>query len=249
MKIVSFVPSLTETLLECGAQVVGRTRYCIHPANQIADIPVVGGTKQADWSKVYELDVDLVLFDREENTEEMAEECTLPYHATHVTDLASLAKDLKILGQKLSNQKLIELSERAKKLADTKPLATLPASKVPQIKGWSLEGHTPTNILYMIWRNPWMGVGRDTFIGDVLAKLGLILPTFEVKYPVLELNDYKKSKTLILFSSEPYPFLKYEEELKKLGYPSVLVDGENFSWFGIRSIRFLENFIVNSHSL
>ncbi|MEK6553965.1 MAG: hypothetical protein AABZ31_01895, partial [Bdellovibrionota bacterium] len=79
--------------------------------------------------------------------------------------------------------------------------------------------------------------------------LGLILPTFEVKYPVLELNDYKKSKTLILFSSEPYPFLKYEEELKKLGYPSVLVDGENFSWFGIRSIRFLENFIVNSHSL
>lgn len=250
MKVVSFVPSLTETLLECGVDVVGRTRYCIHPAEKVANIPIVGGTKNADWSKVYELNVDLVLFDREENTEEMAEDCTLPYFATHVIDLASLGSELQRLGEKLSNKKLIEVAKRATVLAAAKPLTTLPNTNLPHIKKWNIESlKSADNILYLIWRNPWMGVGRNTFIGDVLAKLGLTLPTFDDRYPVLELRDYKKSKTLLLFSSEPYPFQKYEDELVKLGYPSALVDGENFSWFGIRSIRFLENFIVNSHSL
>ena len=73
MRVVSLVPSLTETLLECGVEVVGRTRFCIHPADKVADIPAVGGTKEVNWQRCLALEPDLVVMDKEENTLEMAQ--------------------------------------------------------------------------------------------------------------------------------------------------------------------------------
>ncbi|MDP6374701.1 MAG: helical backbone metal receptor [Pseudomonadales bacterium] len=70
MKVVSLVPSLTETLPACGVEVVGRTRYCVHPAGFVSDIAVVGGTKGVNWQKVADLAPDLVVMDKEENTRE-----------------------------------------------------------------------------------------------------------------------------------------------------------------------------------
>lgn len=232
MKVVSLVPSLTETLLKCGVEVVGRTRFCVHPPG---DIPVVGGTKQADWEKVRALKPDFVLFDREENTLEMAEACPFPKLVTHITSLAGLARDLRILAKALGNKKLGHLALRAegiqaRKVSAVPSLSVLQAPDYAKIK----------TILYLVWRDPWIAVSRDTFIGDMLSHMGYELPVYPERYPKMALEDYDPASTLLLFSSEPYPFGKKAEELRGLGFPSLLVDGEGFGWFGIRALDFLD---------
>jgi len=96
MRVVSMVPSWTETLLECGCEVVGRTRFCIHP-ERVRDIPIVGGTKSIDWDKVGALNADLLLLDREENTRSMSVESPIEVFATHVTSVDDLAPELERL--------------------------------------------------------------------------------------------------------------------------------------------------------
>lgn len=234
MRVISFVPSLTETLIEAGISVVGRTRFCIHPSAARA-IPVVGGTKVGRWDKVQALKPDLVIFDREENTREMAESCGVPYVATHVTSVETLATELRKLSSTLSSPQLQGYAERAEALRQGsfkreglyERLTTIPKS-VDQV-------------LYLIWRDPWMAVSADTFIGSVCEQVGLRLPRFDSKYPQIRLEDYSPERTLLLFSSEPFPFRKHVDEIKALGFPAGLVDGECFSWFGLRAIRFLES--------
>lgn len=233
MRVVSLVPSLTETLLECGVEVVGRTRFCVHPEG---DIPVVGGTKQVDWEKVCALTPDFVLFDREENTKEMAEACPRPKLVTHVTSLASLAKDLRMLAEEWRNEKLADLAFRAGNIQPRK------ISAIPALSAVNAPDYARIQtILYLVWRDPWIAVSRDTFIGDMLTHLGFELPEFSERYPKISLEGYDPATTLLLFSSEPYPFGKKVEELQRLGFPSLIVDGEAFGWFGIRGIRFLED--------
>lgn len=236
MKIVSFVPSLTETLIECRLQVVGRTRYCVHPSEKIKSIPVVGGTKDADWDKVAELSPDLVLFDREENTLEMAESCNYPFFDSHITSLESLAHELARLGEKVSSPKLFELSQRTQNLLK-KPRKKVSLPSIKVISPWKSE---PSKVLYMIWKNPWIAVSKNTYIGNVCEFLGIHLEEFDSRYPKIDLEKYDPQQTLLMFSSEPYPFDKQEEKIRELPFPSVLVNGESYSWFGIRSLRFLE---------
>lgn len=231
MKVVSLVPSLTETLLMSGVNVVGRTRFCVHPPG---NIPVVGGTKQVDWEKVRALDPDFVLFDREENTKEMAEACPFPALVTHVTSLAALARDLRMLARDLGSEKLSALADRAEKLRP-RTLPAIPSLSVLQSPDYArIE-----TILYLVWRDPWIAVSRDTFIGDMLFHLGYELPRFAEPYPRVNLENYDPATTLLLLSSEPYPFGKKEDEIRALGFPSLIVDGESFGWFGIRAIDFL----------
>src|SRR5690606_21904852 len=110
MRVVSMVPSWTETLLKAHVQVVGRTRFCIHPPKMITNIPIVGGTKDVSWDLVMDLKPDLVLLDQEENPLEMAEECPVPYLATHVSSLTALQSELARLGEHFENAALMELS-------------------------------------------------------------------------------------------------------------------------------------------
>lgn len=237
MKVVSLVPSLTETLLMSGVEVVGRTRFCIHPKT---GIPVVGGTKQVDWEKVHPLAPDFVLFDSEENTKEMAEACPFPKLITHVTSLATMAMDLRMLAEKLGNAKLGELANKAENIRP-RHLPVVPSLSILRAPDYSrIE-----TILYLVWRDPWIAVSRETFIGDMLSHLGFELMRFPERYPKISLEDYDPSTTLLLFSSEPYPFGKKAEEIRPLGFPSLIVDGEAFGWFGIRAVKFLES-LVNS---
>lgn len=99
----------------------------------------------------------------------------------------------------------------------------------------------PERLLYLIWRGPWMTVSRDTFVGSMLSNVGYggRLPSFAEKYPKIDLADFDPATTTLLFSSEPYPFEKKKKELRALDFPSALVDGEAYSWFGVRSLRFL----------
>ena len=253
-RVISLVPSWTETLLEAGVDVVGRTRYCLHPSNQVKDIPIVGGTKNADWLLIARLAPDFVIMDREENTKEMAELCPTPVLATHVESLSCVAAELENISSRLccdsandtSAEKLRELALRWRNLRPSRQQL----QSLPGLVKWVNEPvAAPEKYLYLIWRDPWMAVGGGTFIQSIFAHMGLAerrchLPatlSSADKYPQVDLADFDTSTTLLLFSTEPYPFAKKVEELRALSFSSALVDGECFSWFGIRSLRFLES--------
>lgn len=236
MRVVSFVPSWTETLIESQVEVVGRTRFCIHPETAVNSISVVGGTKNINSiEQVVQLNPDLVLFDKEENNQEMYQMCLdhgLTCYATHVVDIKSCGEELVNLGQLLKNTTLSEWGN-----------AYLALKKIPsaQFKKCIVEGEfaPEQSCSYVIWKNPFMCVSPDTFIGDVLELFGITLESNDKKYSEVSEEDLKK--TFCLFSSEPFPFAKYFAELKTEGFKGALVDGEKLSWYGVRTLRFLQS--------
>ena len=261
MRVISLVPSLTETLIEAGVNVVGRTRFCVHPFEKIQNIPSVGGTKELNFEKISKLQADLMIMDREENTKEMAELFPGNLHVTHVNSLESLGQELQDLGKILNCAKLNEFASRTFQIVNrtvSKPTAVL-AKLMSDSSVFISTAHTDvdlflnTPLIYIIWKNPWMCVGKNTFVESVFKKLGLessfnagielvqkvAEPQSSEKYPKFNLEQISDSVNL-LFSSEPYPFAKKQIELAQFPNPKFIVDGERFSWFGIRSITFLE---------
>lgn len=248
MRVVSMVPSWTETLLRAGVQVVGRTRFCIHPPKMITNIPIVGGTKEVSWNLVADLKPDLVILDREENPLDMAEECPVPYLATHVSSLEDLQNELVRLGEHFRNAELMEMAVKCLDILEA-PKPIWNQQKIPGFMEWvKVPTQSYSKVVYLIWKKPWMTVSRETYIGSVLEKLGATLMEFpdEEKYPIIEIDDCKDA--LFLFSSEPFPFQKKIGELKELGLEGVIVDGESYSWFGIRSLEFLHQIVVGPNS-
>lgn len=240
MRIVSMVPSWTETLLRSGVNVVGRTRFCIHPPKMITNIPIVGGTKEVSWDLVMDLKPDLVLLDEEENPLSMAEECPVPYLATHVYSLQTLQKELARLGEHFENPGLMELSADCLDILDA-PAKAWSLQKIPGFLEWvKPPSRQYDEVLYVIWKKPWMSVSRETYIGSVLEKLGARLVNFPEgeKYPVIEIEDF--GNAFPLFSSEPFPFQQKINDLKAQGLEGAIVNGESYSWFGVRSIEFLK---------
>lgn len=243
MRVVSLVPSWTETLLECGVNVVGRTRFCVHPSPGVRAIPAVGGTKDLDADSLAALKPDLLLLDREENLPWMAgAPCRV--HVSHVTSGDDVARELDELSGVLGNRALGTLAaEWRSELASP----AYPREKVrdlPGITEWLRDpSREPENIIYLVWRAPWMAVSRDTFVGSMLTQVGYggRIPPFPEKYPKLDLGQFDPSRTLLLFSTEPFPFAQKKAELRGLGFPAALVDGEAYSWFGMRSLRFLQS--------
>lgn len=244
MKVVSLVPSWTETLVEAGVDVVGRTRFCLHPHEKVKAIPVVGGTKDWNLEKIKALNPDLLILDREENPKFMGE-AGIPFLATHVTCVEDMPKALGELSSTLGIPKLNALSlEWTAMIKRSARPRWDQSQELPSLIEWGIK---PTQkiekIIYVIWKDPWMVVSKDTFIGSMLKYLGMenLIQTYSEKYPKLDLqSEPAKESTLLLFSSEPYPFLKKREGLSELGFPYAFVNGENLSWFGIRSLRFLQ---------
>ena len=222
------VPSWTETLIEAGVEVIGRTRYCIHPADRVSSIPVVGGTKDWDLELITQLAPDIVILDQEENPLSMAQTCPAPYLATHVASLQDMPLALEHLSKGLSNSRIQDFAREWTEVIKSRPAPQQPARV--------------DDVIYVIWKNPWMAVSRETFVGSMLAFCGYKLRYLgPEKYPMFDLESLPgKERTLLMFSSEPYPFLQRKEGLEKLGFPTMLVDGEHYSWFGVRSLRFLK---------
>ena len=236
------VPSLTETLIDCGVEVVGRTRFCIHPLDKIRTIPVVGGTKEVNWGRCAKLNPDLVVFDKEENNKEMADSCPYPFHATHITSIQNISSELEILSSRVFSTRLKSLANKWKLLSDIPDLQFRGWNEIPTVSkriGTNLGNFEKAE--YMIWRDPWMTVGSQTFIGSVLKKIGFseYLQSSDSKYPTLNSLRIPDPSTFYLFSSEPFPFERCIDELEDLGFNGALVDGEFFSWFGSRSYRML----------
>ncbi|GAB4345419.1 MAG: helical backbone metal receptor [Gammaproteobacteria bacterium] len=241
-RVISLVPSWTETLLDCGVDVVGRTRYCIHPAERVADIPVLGGTKRLEWSQWRHLEADLVVMDRDENTLEIADQCPFPRFTSHVRSLADAAHDTQRLGEQLDNHPLQQVAQRWHRVI-SQPLPDRPLAAIPGVLHWLHKPESePQTLLYLIWRKPWMAAGTGTFIGAMLSHLGFgwALPPAGEPYPTIELEAFDPKTTLLLLSSEPYPFERHLTRLASLPYPMALVDGELYSWYGVRALRFLE---------
>lgn len=232
IKVISLIPSLTETLLAADVEVVGRTRFCVHAPQNIS---VVGGTKDIDWLKVESLKPDVLIFDKEENPKVFADQSRFPWEAIHVESIATCAIELQRLSALLKAPKLNEFSQRYRQLRPKYvPLNTL--------QKWVSDVSIQTaNIEYVIWKDPLMAVSQNTFIGDVLKYFGHRLTCYGVKYPTIEF----KADTTYLFSSEPYPFAKKLDWIREQNISAGLVDGEAFSWFGIRSLNFLEQHLVN----
>ncbi len=248
------VPSWTETLLACGAEVVGRTRYCVHPDDRVGPIAKVGGTKDIDWEKLRALDAELLLLDREENPVSMRDQSPIATLATHVERVGDVSRELVRIAEAIgamdpSTERLRALATRWRGVCET-ARSSLPLARwsdLPGVTRWLVappEFISHSRLVYVIWRDPWMCVGRDTFIASVFESLGFDLARFGLgddkgKYPAFALDEIP-SDTVLLFSSEPFPFHRYADELSALGRPAALVDGESFSWFGVRSLAFLE---------
>lgn len=241
-RIVCLVPSWTETLLLADIPVLGRTRYCCLPHELMSSIPIIGGTKRIAPLRLESLDPDLIILDKEENSTEIAAIAGDRALVTHITSLADVLLALQYISEVLSSDKLGEYADEWRNVL-AHPPPKRPIEDLPGIIEWihPLKGRVDT-ILYMIWNNPSMAISRNTFLGSVFRYLGHGEKFYQSSnpYPEVRLSDFNPSTTLLLFSTEPYPFHKDLSSIKELGFPSALVDGESFSWFGVRSLRFLQ---------
>lgn len=226
-RIVSLVPSQTELLFDLGlnAEVIGITKFCVHPPHWRESKRIVGGTKNFHFNIMDQLNPDIILGNKEENYQAGIDELKKKY-AVWMSDIVTLGDALSMITS------IGELTGRE----------SAGLSMVTQIRTL-FEQIKPINAraLYLIWRKPWMGVGQSTFINSMLQTLGLenILDSF--RYPELsdeQLGDLQPE--VVFLSSEPYPFHKdHIEEVHRLLPKSkiILVDGEMFSWYGSRLLR------------
>ena len=223
-KIISLVPSLTELVFDLGLeeQLAGRTRFCVHPKEKVEKVPIVGGTKNPRLDKIREINPDYIIANKEENRPEDIKELTDNFEI-NVTDIATIEDALitihelgQVFGKEDRAQKLI--TDIQSKLDDRPDASELRTA-------------------YMIWKDPWMTVGHDTYIHDVLDHWNL--PNVfadKTRYPKIDLKELKRhNPDLILLSSEPYPFKeKHLSQVEEVCPAArvLLVEGEWFSWYG-----------------
>ena len=234
-RIVSLVPSITELLFALGLeqQIVGRTHYCIHPQPAIAAIPSVGGTKKIRYARLRALQPTHVILNVDENPRELAER--LMADGLQVIVTHPLAPEDNIPLYRLIGG----IFNRA---AEAENLAT----QFEQVLAALRQVAWPRRrVLYLIWREPWMGVSRDTYIARMLALVGWeTLPAeSETRYPTLAMDrSLLDAADLILFSSEPYRFQPADLQAFARDYACPLeklrlIDGEMTSWYGSRAIQ------------
>ena len=228
-KVISLVPSLTELLfdLDAGARVVGRTRFCVHPESEVQNVPIIGGTKNPNLDKIRDLKPDLIIANKEENEKADIEQLQSDFEVM-VTEITSIEEALFAihdigwtLGCQNEAKKLIHsIQEELKKSEDQERLKAA----------------------YMIWKDPWMSVGHDTYIHAVMDQFHLEnLFSERERYPKTTLFEIAQKKPdIILLSSEPYPFKeKHIQEVASVckGCDILLVNGEWFSWYGSRMLH------------
>ncbi|MEZ4888966.1 MAG: helical backbone metal receptor [Chitinophagales bacterium] len=232
-RIVSLVPSQTELLYDLGLgdKVVGITKFCVHPQQWFQSKNRVGGTKNFHIDRIEALKPDLIIGNKEENTKEGIE--ALQQHfPVWMSDIQTFADALQMI-EKVSV--LVGKAQEGKRL-----LQQIEAA-FADLQRFSLQKERK-KVLYLIWQNPFMAVGSETFIDEMLTICGfenVLKP--QSRYPTLTHKDLQNlSPELLLLSSEPYPFkTKHIAALQTL-LPHTqirLVDGELFSWYGSRLLK------------
>lgn len=240
-RIVSLVPSQTELLFDLGleTEVVGLTKFCVHPEEKFRSLPRVGGTKDVKHEVVADLRPDLIIANKEENTEEDVAQL-MQHYPVWVSDVRSADDGFRLVSDIGA---LTNTAERAAIIREELEHSW------NEVKGIGAD----RTVVYLIWNNPLMVAGADTFIHAVLDWCGLrnLAITLEGRYPEVGHEWlYRARPDMLLLSSEPFPFKeKHRKELAQLwvdeegSMPAIaLADGELFSWYGSRLLHSPEYF-------
>jgi len=228
-RIVSLVPSQTELLFDLGLEheVLGITKFCIHPKDICQTKEIIGGTKNLNIEKIISLQPDLIIANKEENVKEQIELLSekFPVWLTDVNNYNEAMQMIADLG------KITHTSENANSISQ---------SIQEQLSAPIFN--KKRKVVYLIWKSPFMTIGGDTFINSMMHKAG-----FEnnfhylTRYPEIELETIANSNCeIVLLSSEPYPFCQKHVDEMQVALPNkkiIIVDGEIFSWYGSRMLK------------
>ncbi len=233
-RIISLVPSQTELLFSLGLtdEVVGITKFCIHPDDWYRTKTRVGGTKQYDFEKIKQLQPDLIIGNKEENDEAQIKQL-MQLYPVWMSDIKSLDDALQMI---LNIGDLVGRKNEANAIAnkiETNFSKLQTVVKIAEIQKRSA--------LYCIWYNPIMAAGGDTFINEMLNCCGFEnLLAYNARYPEISIEMLQNlNPEIILLSSEPFPFKQKHLDEIQSHCPNakvILVDGEFFSWYGSRLI-------------
>ncbi len=230
-RIVSIVPSQTELLSELGLddEVVGITKFCVHPEAWFRSKTRVGGTKSINIEAVKGLAPDLIIANMEENTKKDIEalEAIAPVWTSDIRNIEDALEMILAIGA------LVDRNERASQIANE--IKT-------RFEAIDMKQHLE-RILYIIWKDPYMAAGRNTFIQSMLDAAGYVnaIEDPDSRYPELTVEDIQKIQPeKLLLSSEPFPFKRKHTEEVRDTFPGIEVqevDGELFSWYGSRMLK------------
>jgi len=236
MRIISTVPSITELLYDLNLEdeVVGITKFCVHPNHWYRNKTRIGGTKTLNIQKIIELKPDIIIANKEENVKEQIEELS-KHTKTIVTNIKTVEDNYKLIDIVSKNT---NRSEEGKVLCEKYDKALY---KIAQHK-------VNYKAAYLIWENPIMTVGHDTYIHSVLNLCGIENVAKEnTRYPTISIDELQEFKLdMILLSTEPFPYKEKHIQIYKKQFPHtkiMIVDGELFSWYGTRMINSLDGFL------
>lgn len=226
-RIVSLVPSQTELLYDLGLdeQVVGITKFCVHPHQWFTTKDRVGGTKKLDIEKIRALKPDLIIANMEENERQQVEQLAaeFPVWISDIQNLPQALQMIQVVGQ----------------LADREAEANILVDEIVHGFNNLQKATRPRRVAYFIWRDPWMSVGSDTFIHSMIQAMGWQnVLAHETRYPEVSAGYLRQlNPDTVLLSSEPFPFKEQHADEVKAVLPDadiLLVDGEMLSWYGSR---------------
>lgn len=234
MRIVSLIPSQSEYLWDLGlkSQLVGISKFCIHPHQMYETITRVGGTKQLDINKIKALKPDLIIGNKEENVKEQIEELQR-FFPVWMSDVNTLDE---------AYDMMLKLGEICGKKTESEAMVDDIKTRMATVNSLFKQ----KSVAYFIWNDPYMVAASHTFIDSVLNYCGLTnyfgnLSRYpEIQLPQLAHVDY------CFLSSEPFPFGEAHKKEIQLHLPKVkviLVDGEMFSWYGSRLLN-LPNYLI-----
>ena len=209
-------------------EVVGITKFCVRPQHWRQTKTIIGGTKNVNFQLVESLRPDLIIANKEENTKEDVEK--LRKFPTYISDIKNVDDAYQMMND----------------IADHTGRSAAPLVNKIKTSLASLPSVGIKKALYLIWKNPWMAAGSDTFINEMMKMAGFENVVTANRYPSVSEEEMKAlDPEVVLLSSEPYPFKDQQvDELKKL-LPTAqvaLVDGEMFSWYGSRMAAMAEYF-------
>jgi ABC-type Fe3+-hydroxamate transport system substrate-binding protein len=235
-RIISLVPSITELLFDLGLdqEVIGITKFCVHPQHWITTKTNIGGTKNLNFEKINALKPDLIIANKEEQVKEQIEILAHDY-PIYLTDINTYDAALEMIANlgELTNRKTA-----AENIINQIDLA------FENLKDQNFS----KSCIYLIWNNPIMASGQQTYINAILEKIGFQNCINTERYPELQVEQIQQlNPEYILLSSEPYPFKEKHVHEFKLLFPNAkigLVDGELFSWYGSR-MRLLPEYLVD----
>ncbi|MHA6261227.1 ABC transporter substrate-binding protein [Sporosarcina sp. CAU 1771] len=228
-RIISLCPSITDTLfsLNLENEIVGRTRFCIFPEDRVKQVKAVAGTKDIKIEAIHEAKPDLIFVEKEENTEEIVK-ILEQYYPVYVAEVQSIQEAYRMI------QDVGHVTDRATEAKNLVEDIQSAFASFPRLVG--------KRAAYVIWKKPYMVVGKDTYIQTVLTELGFTNPfvEHEGRYPAVTEEDFKEAELdYVLLASEPYPFKeKHQAEFLELmpNVQPINIDGEMF-WYGPRMLE------------